>query len=52
MAVVQKWSAAGFQNWASVAHQQGRVARINQRKEEEKQSSPLLTLRRTKAHVR
>jgi hypothetical protein len=49
MAVVQKRSAAGFQNWASMAHQQGRFARVDQREEEEKQGSQPLTLRRMKA---
>jgi len=49
MAVVQKWSAASFQNWASMAHQQGRVARTDQRKEEGKQGNQPLSVRRMKA---
>jgi hypothetical protein len=43
--MVQKWSAASFQNWASMAHQQSRFAKIDPLEEEEKQSNQPLTLR-------
>jgi hypothetical protein len=37
--LVQEWSATSFQDWTSMAHQQSRSGSIDQRQEEEKQSS-------------